>query len=78
MRDHLISSNPSWARVLELVEQMRMPFTLDKQIGSPMCDGVELHLPFISTQRWAFIGNHLAPAVYQRRLSLVGEKTTTA
>ena len=70
MRDHSIAGNASWARLLELVEQERRPMNLEKQRGIVSVDAVPLNLPWISTQLWAFIGNHLAPSIYQQHLSL--------
>ena len=72
MRDHLISNNPSRARVVEVVEQQRRPYTLERQKATLGIDGVWLHLPFISTQLWAFIGNHLTSTVHARRRAYVG------
>ena len=58
--------------MLKLVEQQHRPCPLDRQLNTVNVDGVALHLPFISTQLWAFVGNHLGPLPYSQRLALVG------
>ena len=71
VKDHLMSSNLSWGRLLEVVEGEKAPLTKVRLATIGGVDGVQLDLLKISQLLWAFLGNHcFANPVYERRLQL--------
>lgn len=72
IRDHLISSNEGWGRLLDLVEHERPPRSMQRLRDMQTVDGCPMDMIFNATQLWSFMGNHcLHDAVFSRRLQLV-------
>ena len=71
VKDHLMSSNLSWGRLLEVVEGEKAPLTKVRLATIGGVDGVQLDLLKISQLLRAFLGNHcFANPVYERRSQL--------
>ena len=69
--DHLMASNQSWGRVLELVERQRAPLSKERLAGIGGVDDAPMDLNKISAQLWSFLGQYcLGNKVYDRRLQL--------
>ena len=73
VKDHLMSTNLSWGRVLEVIEKEKQPLTKIRLAGIPGIDEANLDLLKISQLLWSFLGNHaLHNTVYDRRVQLTG------
>ena len=73
VKDHLMSGNLSWGRLLEVVEQQKQPLTKARLAACPGIDDAALDLVKISQLLWAFLGSHaLHNNVYERRVQLTG------
>ena len=73
VKDHLMSSNLSWGRVLEVIEKQRQPLTKARLAWTAGIDEARLDMPKISQILWAFLSNHcLHNPVHERRLQLTG------
>ena len=71
VKDHLMSNNLSWGRLLEVVEKQRAPLTKVRLMSITGVDNASLNLVKISQLLWAFLGNHcFRNSVYERRLQL--------
>ena len=78
VKDHLMSSNLAWGRLLEVAERDRYPLTRARLASMAGIDQADLDLNKLSQILWSFIGSHaLKDTVYERRLQLTGGRTTT-
>ena len=75
VKDHLMASNISWGRLLEIVEKEKTPLTKQRLAAIPYTDSAQIDLLKVSQVLWSFLGNHgFANPVYQRRLQLTQGK----
>ena len=73
VKDHLMSNNLSWGRLLEVVEKQKTPLTRTRLSTCVGIDQAALDLVKISQLLWSFLGNHcFQNSFYERRLQLTG------
>ena len=73
VKDHLMSTDLNWGRLLEVVETQPQPHTNARLARMTGLDDAPLDLHKITQILWAFLGSHvLKTSVDERRLQLAG------